>query len=252
MNAIVTDKSKARKRGKHRPVTTEGARRKRIHRLVRAHLRLIAAIIVGLLTFALLLVTDLKFSTRLLLSWDTTALAYVTMAARNFIHFDIDQVQRRASEQDEGGIAILLLTVAAASASLVAIVLELGSITEDDPSRPWHFALAASTIALSWLFIHTVFAFHYAYEYYGDRRDGVTGGLSFPEDDAPDYWDFMYFSLVLGMTFQVSDVQICSKPIRRLAAVHALVSFIYNVAIGALMVNIVANLLRCTSKTRHT
>ena len=99
--------------------------------------------------------------------------------------------------------------------------------------------LALSTVVLSWFFIHIIFAFHYAHEFYGEAKDGHKGGLKFPEPTtSPEYWDFVYFSFVIGMTFQVSDVQVTSKAMRRLVVAHGVVSFFYNVAVLALMVNI--------------
>src|SRR6202012_18616 len=96
-------------------------------------------------------------------------------------------------------------------------------------------------IALSWAAVHTGFALHYAHEFY---RGGKPGGLQFPSRDnkeAPDYWDFVYFSFVIGMTAQVSDVGITDKTSRRPATAHGIVSFIYNTALVALMVNIAAS-----------
>jgi len=220
-------------------------RHRGLHHVARLHGRLIVAALIGAAVYGLAVATtaEWRLSTHLLLAWNAAALAYLVMALRVFADFDIAHVRRRASDQDDGAVAILFLTVAAAAASLIAIVVQLGPVMEDDPARPWHFALAVVTIVLSWFFIQTMFAFHYAYEYYGEGRDGIAGGLDFPEDDKPDYWDFVYFSMVLGMTFQVSDVEISSKTIRRLAAAHGLVAFFYNVAILALCVNIGASLI---------
>ncbi len=94
------------------------------------------------------------------------------------------------------------------------------------------------TIGLSWAAIHTTFALHYAHEYYR----GTVGGLAFPGDgkEEPDYWDFVYFSFVIGMTAQVSDVGITDRIIRRTATVHGIVSFVFNTALLALTINIVA------------
>jgi uncharacterized membrane protein len=91
--------------------------------------------------------------------------------------------------------------------------------------------------------MHSIFSFHYAHEYYGERRDGAIGGLNFPDDKAPDYLDFLYFSLVIGMTSQVSDVAISSKAIRRMAAIHGVLSFFFNLTVLALTVNMVSNLI---------
>jgi len=101
--------------------------------------------------------------------------------------------------------------------------------------------LAIVTIVLSWAAVHTTFALHYAHEYY---RGAKPGGLQFPSGDqheSADYWDFVYFSFVIGMTAQVSDVGITDKTIRRTATVHGIISFIYNTALVALMVNIAAS-----------
>ena len=99
------------------------------------------------------------------------------------------------------------------------------------------------TILLSWAFMHTIFALHYAHEYYGERRDERIGGLNFPEDKEPDYWDFLYFSLVIGMTSQVSDVAVTSKVIRRVVALHGVLSFFFNLTILALTVNMISNFI---------
>jgi uncharacterized membrane protein len=104
------------------------------------------------------------------------------------------------------------------------------------------FILAVLTVTLSWTLIHTIFAFHYAHVFY--RGEGIHGrGLDFPGGADPDYWDFIYFSFVIGMTFQVSDVQVTEKGLRRLVVAHGVVSFVFNVAILALTVNIGANLI---------
>ena len=76
--------------------------------------------------------------------------------------------------------------------------------------------MAMVTILVSWAFVHTIFALHYAHEYYGERGDHAVGGLTFPGRQSPDYWDFLYFSVVIAMTSQVSDVVITSKVIRRI------------------------------------
>ena len=150
----------------------------------------------------------------------------------------------RAAKQDEGAFAMLVLTIVATLASLVAIVFELGG-SKQAPQHDAiaHVLLAMATILLSWSFVHTIFSFHYAHEYYGERRDGKIGGLNFPGDAKPDYWDFLYFSLVIGMTSQVSDVAVTSKVIRRMVAIHGVLSFFFNVTVLALTVNIVSNLI---------
>ena len=130
----------------------------------------------------------------------------------------------------------MFLTAGAALASLIAIVVEIGASSK----ATTHILLAITTIVLSWVMVHTTFALHYAHDYY---RPGKPGGLKFPDEDKPDYWDFVYFSFVIGMTAQVSDVAIAERGMRRTATAHGIVSFAFNTALLALMVNIAASAL---------
>ena len=162
------------------------------------------------------------------------ALIYSFMA-----HASIARMRQRAAIDDEGAIALLVLTTTAALASLAAVVAEIGQA----PS-PYHVVLGMGTILLSWTFMHSIFALHYAREFFGKGHDERTGGLVFPGKEDPDYWDFLYYSLVVAMTAQVSDVQITSKTIRRLTTVHGVASFFFNLTVLALTVNIVSSLMQ--------
>jgi uncharacterized membrane protein len=149
----------------------------------------------------------------------------------------LTHIRRNAVLQDDGRFLILLVTALGAFASIAAIVLELDAEHRAAPE----LALATVTIALSWAAVHTTFALHYAHEFY---RGAKPGGLDFPkghEDEDPDYWDFVYFSFVIGMTAQVSDVGVTDKTIRRTATAHGIISFVFNTALVALMVNIAAS-----------
>ena len=151
-----------------------------------------------------------------------------------------------ARRQDAGRWVILALLLVAASASLIAVGVLLhktpGETLGDVVIR---IALLAGVVVASWLLTHTMFALHYAHGYYGDGPlpgPDDRGGLQFPGDHPhPDFWDFAYFSLVLGMTCQVSDVQITGRHMRRLATVHGVLSFFFNTVILALTVNLVVN-----------
>lgn len=215
----------------------------RLHGFGRMHARLLISAAIGIAaTLLLIAVTDWRVVTAILAGWDFGVTVYLVAAVITIVRFDIKKVQSLAAEEDEGGTLVLILTVIAAAASFAAIIGQLGSLPEG-ASKGIYFADAVATIALSWTFIHMIFAFHYAHEYYGERHDNRIGGLEFPNDSKPDYWDFVYFSFVIGMTFQVSDVAVTSKVIRRLAVAHALVSFFFNVAILAVTVNIGGNLI---------
>jgi uncharacterized membrane protein len=210
-----------------------------LFRIVSARPRLFTSLAVGLMVIAATaLVTDWRFATRLLTGWDIAVALYLALAAHLIATSDIRRIRHNAAQQDEGQLVILTCTVAAALASLAAIFAELGTAAGGTPRPRSPLILATLTILLSWAFIHTMFALHYAHEFY-DETAGR--GMSFPGDDPhPDYLDFVYFSFVIGMTSQVSDVAITSKLIRRTATAHGVVSFLFNAALLALTVNIAA------------
>ncbi len=206
-------------------------------RVVRIRPRLFISLGIGaLVTVVLMVFTDWRTATRLLVGWDIYVGLYLALVGHLMSGADIERIRARAAVEDEGQFAILVLTVVAALASLGAIFSELGTGTG---RRPAHIVVAALTILLSWAFIHTIFALHYAHEFYDED---IGGGLAFPGGETePDYWDFVYFSFVIGMTSQVSDVSVTHKEIRRTVAAHGVVSFIFNAALLALTVNIAAS-----------
>ena len=206
-------------------------------RIVRGRPRLFGSLAVGVAVgLTLVAATDWRQPTRLLVAWDVFLTLYLTLAAHLMAASGIEHIRQRAAVEDEGQTTILVLTVAAGLASLAAIFAELGA---GSGRRPAHIALAAATILLSWAFIHTIFALHYAHEFYDEE---IGGGLAFPGGAAePDYWDFVYFSFVIGMTSQVSDVGITNRQIRRTAAAHGVVAFVFNATLLALTVNIAAS-----------
>jgi len=208
-------------------------------RIVRNRPRLFGSLLIGVVVALVLAVATVwRPATRALVAWDVGLTLYLVLAAHLMAASTIEHIRQRAAAEDEGQVTILVLTVAAALASLWAIFAELGA---GPGRRPAHIALAGATILLSWAFIHTMFALHYAHEFYGEDA-GPGGGMAFPGgDEEPDYWDFVYFSFVIGMTSQVSDVGVTSKMIRRTVAAHGIVSFVFNAALLALTVNIAAS-----------
>jgi len=215
--------------------------RLRVVRVIRARPRLFLSVVLAVTAFALAsIASDWRLATRLLVGWDAGVIFYLTLVASLANRSDVHRIRRRAGLQDEGQFTITILTVAAAMASLAAIFAELGQ-TPGNPRLPGHLMLAAGTILLSWAFIHSMFGLHYAHEFYGDGRDHRTGGMTFPDDNEPDYWDFAYFAFTIGMCAQVSDVTVSSKAIRRIVLLHSVLSFIFNAALLALTVNIAAS-----------
>lgn len=208
-----------------------------IVRLALGHARLWCAIALGCLIY-LLLPDSLRLVTRILVAWDIGLVAYLSAAAVMMGRTKAGDIRLCAKAQDEGAFAISVLTVTSAFASLGAIFCELAD-SGGTPPGPWSYALAIVTVVLSWLFIHTIFALHYAHDFYGDGKRA--NGLKFPGDDKPDYWDFVYFAFVIGMTFQVSDVAITNRWIRRSVVSHGVLSFFFTTTVVALTVNMAAN-----------
>jgi uncharacterized membrane protein len=205
-------------------------------RVVYARPRTFISIAIGIVAF-FLLPNSLRLMTRLLIGWDIFVAAYLVLVYTLVFRSGLAHIRRNAILQDDGRFLILLVTAVGAFASIAAIIFELDGTHRGTPE----LALATLTIALSWAAVHTTFALHYAHEFY---RGMKPGGLDFPkghEDDDPDYWDFVYFSFVIGMTAQVSDVGVTDKIIRRTATVHGIISFVFNTALLALMVNIAAS-----------
>ncbi len=213
----------------------------RVIRIIRTRPRLFISVAVGLALIAVLFaLTEGRIATKLLVGWDVGVGLYLILAFALMARSDVHRLKRRAANQDEGNLAILFLTVAAALASLGAIFAELGTAA-GQTRQPGQLVLATATVVISWAFIHSIFALHYAHEFYGEGRDHQIGGMSFPDDAEPDYWDFTYFAFTIGMCAQVSDVTVSSKSIRRTVLTHSVISFLFNAALLALTVNIAAS-----------
>jgi uncharacterized membrane protein len=214
-----------------------------VFRVVRVRVRLFVSLAVGLVAAAAFAaLTTWRPATRVLVAWDVGVGLYLVLAFEAMWRADVHRIRARAAEEDEGQTAILVGTVVAALASLAAIVAELGAAGSGERGLHAGQIVAAATIFLSWIFIHTIFALHYAHEFYDEEAGG---GLQFPGDDEePDYWDFVYFSFVIGMTSQVSDVGVTAKSVRRTVAAHGVVSFAFNTALLALSINLAASALQ--------
>lgn len=175
----------------------------------------------------------------------TIWLALIVMAVGNAAP---ERMRSLARKQDASRWVIPPLIIGAAAASLAAVIGLLQKESgESVAMEALRLSLAGGVVVASWTLIHTVFAVHYAHGYYGDGPapgPDDAGGLLFPGDDVlPDFWDFFYFSLVLGMTCQVSDVQITGKRMRRLASLHGALAFFFNTVILALTINFLVNAL---------
>lgn len=207
--------------------------------------RLAGAFAVGSLLVVAGLLSGLRWSTSVIFGWDVTCVVFILLAMAMMWNAGEDAIRQTAAAQDEGQGAILGLVVLAAAASVGAMAVELAQ------GKAGHglfaglrVSLVFATVALSWFMVQLVFALHYAHEYYraGSGPGGVAGGLAFLGGEAPDYWDFLHFSTVIGVASQTADVAFTSKSLRRIGTVHGVVAFVFNTVILALTINIAASL----------
>ncbi|MDB5644147.1 MAG: conserved rane protein of unknown function [Hyphomicrobiales bacterium] len=222
------------------------------NRLTRAFLirpRLLTGILAGLFV-GLATPEGWRMTTRLLFGWNGGMLLYIVLTSLMMWRDDLDRMRERANVQDEGRFVILALSIIAAVASIAAIVAQLAATKDlQGAQKALHIALAILTITTGWTFIHLTFALHYAHEYVSERRrhpdkeEKLRGGLDFPDTTTPDYSDFLYFSFIVGVACQTADVAYTSPLMRRIGLVHAVVAFVYNTMVVALMINIAAGLI---------
>ena len=212
-----------------------------LYRQIKAHARLLIAAAVGIAAW-LVAPGDAGAIARILIGWNAATWLFLMLALRMMYGATPDDIKRRAGIEEEGRAAMLGLVVAASIATFVAIGSELASAADPkDTARVFRVSLALATIFGSWLFVNFAFAIHYAHEFHTLKRDAKTKTvLEFPGGEPPDYWDFLYFAMVLGTTFQTSDVNIHARPFRRTVLVHGLIAFLFNTAVIALTVNIAA------------
>jgi uncharacterized membrane protein len=215
----------------------------RLGRVVTGWPRLFIAAGVACVVIVIGILAGARPVTAMLVGWDAGLLVFFAAVTELARTADTADIRRNAAKQDVGQFVVLSLSAVAALASVVAIYAEV-SQTGDGPIANWRLGLGVLTIVVSWFFVHIMFAFHYAHEYYGPGRD-QPGGLVFPgEDPEPDYRDFFYFAMTIGMSTEVSDVAITNRRIRRTALAQGIVAFWFNVAVLALLINIAADAIR--------
>ncbi|MGB8339502.1 MAG: DUF1345 domain-containing protein [Burkholderiales bacterium] len=227
------------------PSTTQISPASSLHWTIRLRAlhRLLIAIFIAVLVVGALQITTMDLTARLLAGWDVGALVYLALAWLLVSKSDTNATRIRAQTQDQNGFVIFLIVITAAMASIVAIGFTMQGVKEMSLlPKALHLTLTIIALISSWLLIQTVFAFHYARKYYGlgKKTTRQSGGLLFPGDQPPDYLDFIYYAHVVGMTSQVSDVVITSRHMRRQTLVHSVLAFVFNMAILALSINIIA------------
>jgi uncharacterized membrane protein len=219
-----------------------------IHR-IQAHGRLLIGLSVALIIFFLSRKTPPAI--QFILIWSSFCFTVLLMLWAIILTTTAAEVRVIAGKQDSSRTIISVFVLFASIVSLFAVIFLMRTLPNPQKAGySFHVGFAITSVILSWIMIHTIFAIRYAHLYYKivfeERMSQKEhkGGLIFPSDDPPDYFDFAYFSFVIGMTWQVSDIQISSRRIRRMALLHALLSFIYNTVILALTINIISNLIQ--------
>ena len=221
-------------------------------RHVIARLRLLSAFVLGSATYFLTPAT-LDTSSRILVAWNVAIVVFLVLLAFTWARSTHETMRKRARLLDEGRHAVLILAMAAALGSLGAIVVELFGLRQSTGGVvALHIGLSLSTILTSWIFVHTIFAEHYAHGFYlaarddearGEGRNPERRGLHFPGETAPDYLDFLYFSFTIGVANQTADVEVVSRGMRRLVLIHSVISYLFNTIILALTINIAASMV---------
>lgn len=180
---------------------------------------------------------------RALTGWNVGVWSYLVAVGWLIMNAKPPQIFALAEQEEGSAVAVLVTLSTATLISLAAIVLELAA-SKNLPSsqRLDHYAFTGATVLGSWLLLGMIFTFHYAYLYY--RSSPSKRPLAFPGHEThPDYWDFLYFSFTIAVAAQTSDVTVMSREMRRVVLVQSVLSFLFNVAILGLSINIAAGLV---------
>ena len=219
----------------------------RSHRFLYIHEYWMIEIMVALFLF-FTLSSYFPFPVPSIAAWDGFALTSILITWLTIFTKDPYEIRRQLRLKDTTRRLLFVVVLLAAIVSFLATWLLLVSAKKSPTLHTSEtIALSIATVAISWFFVHTRFAILYAHAYYRDaieqEREKTAGGLLFPGRELPNYLDFVYFSFVIGMTCQVADVGISRHQLRRFVLLHGLIAFLFNTAILALMINIIAGLL---------
>jgi len=208
--------------------------------------RLMISLLLATIVFLLIMNLDLAVLVKIMIAWAAFALSFIVTSWIVFFMRTTTEIREHSREEDGSRLYVLLLILLTSFASLFTVLLLMLSGTAKDAPQIIYIPVAISGMLFSWVMVHTIFSFHYAHLYYANDTNDPTKhaeGLEFPKEKKPDYIDFAYFSFVLGMTFQVSDVDITSRIIRRVALFHGMLSFALNTFVVALTINLIAGLM---------
>jgi uncharacterized membrane protein len=206
--------------------------------------RVIISSFFSLIAFLLIRKHNFDLIITAMILWDVFALTYIITSWIVFSTSTTKHITKKARTDDGGKLFVFFIVVFASFASMITVAILVISKDSLGMKEAVYLPIIIGGILLSWTLVHTTFCFHYAHLYYDNEKgtDNNAEGLTFPNEKQPDYIDFAYFSFIIGMTFQVSDVEISSRKIRRLALLHSLLAFVLNTFVVALTINLIAGL----------
>lgn len=220
---------------------THRSRSRSLARSLILHAPIAAALGLGLITILFAPLSG-DWLNRTAIGWDVGAATFILATLWRMARAqDVNAIRRRAAALDQAGRLILPLSLMAAGASVAVVI---GEAVRGQGSPVVEGLLSLFTVGLSWTFVHLLFAVHYAHDFYrpGEGKKDH-GGLIFPGESQPDYWDFLHFSLIIGVASQTADIQIADRKMRRLSSIHSLTAFVFNTVVVALTVNLMVGLL---------
>lgn len=207
--------------------------------------KLLLCILLTFIVYVILLFFKVDLKSRIILAWDTFSFFMILLSWILFFNATSDELSTIVEKQDDGLKVIFMIVIVAVCLSLFGTLLLLNIKGESTFNKIFHTIVSLSPVLLSWILLHTTFTIRYAHLYHDHNKLNTgsnIGGIDFPNKEKPDYIDFAYFSFVIGMTFQVSDVVVSSRVIRRFVLMHSFISFVFNTIIVALTINTIAGL----------
>ena len=208
--------------------------------------KLLLCSFLSIFIYLLLYYLNVELKNRIILTWDTYCILTIFFSWALFLSTDTKELSTVVASQDNGLKAIFAVTLLTIGVSLFGTIALLLVKNENEKNIIIDAVISLSPVILSWFLLHTTFAIRYAHLYHDHDKlhtGSKVGGIEFPNKEDPDYVDFAYFSFVIGMTFQVSDVVITSKRIRRFVLIHSIISFGFNTMIVALTINLFSTIL---------
>ena len=207
--------------------------------------RVLISLLFSVVTFLFIRNSSISLLVSAVILWDVFAFTYLISSWIVLFNRSPEQIRHVAKKEDGSTAFVFSVILLSSFASMITVLILIISEKVSQNAEVYTLLVTVASILLSWLMVHTTFTFHYAHLYYDDHSTDSSRhaeGLDFPSEKKPNYLDFAYFAFVVGMTFQVSDVQITSGKLRRVALFHGLLSFALNTFVVAFTINIIAGL----------